>query len=119
MLNCQIINKHSAKNTLKTIKYYESANWATISSRERLIQVSAEVVAEPVRKKKQLSKVDTKNVQNYQKKKKQLSNSRNKTAQKCQKENWQLLVAENGAIQVSAKVVVEVRSQKIYAFVKK
>ena len=82
----KIINKHSAKNTLKTIKYYESANWATISSRERLIQVSAEVVAEPVRKKKQLSKVDTKNVQNYQKKKKQLSNSRNKTAQKCQKE---------------------------------
>jgi hypothetical protein len=57
----KIINKHSAKNTLKTIKYYESANWATISSRERLIQVSAEVVAEPVRKKKkQLSKVDTK-----------------------------------------------------------
>ena len=85
MLNCQIINKHSAKNTLKTIKYYESANWATISSRERLIQVSAEVVAEPVRKKKQLSKVDTKNVQNYQKKKKQLSNSRNKTAQKVPK----------------------------------
>ena len=56
MLNCQIINKHSAKNTLKTIKYYESANWATISSRERLIQVSAEVVAEPVRKKETIVK---------------------------------------------------------------
>ena len=52
----KIINKHSAKNTLKTIKYYESANWATISSRERLIQVSAEVVAEPVRKKETIVK---------------------------------------------------------------
>ena len=87
---------------------------ATISSRERLIQVSAEVVAEPVRKKKkQLSKVDTKKCSKLPKKKKQLSNSRNKTAQKCQKEkkeNWQLLVAENGAIQVSAKS--SCRSQK-------
>ena len=69
MLNCQIINKHSAKNTLKTIKYYESANWATISSRERLIQVSAEVVAEPVRKKETIVKGRyQKNVQNCQRK---------------------------------------------------
>ena len=64
---------------------------ATISSRERLIQVSAEVVAEPVRKKETIVKGRyQKNVQNYQKKKKQLSNSRNKTAQKCQKEKRKL-----------------------------
>jgi hypothetical protein len=56
MLNCQnnIINI-SAKNTLKTINS-GSANLATISSRERLIQVSAEVVAEPVRKKETIVK---------------------------------------------------------------
>jgi len=69
MLNCQnnIINI-SAKNTLKTINS-GSANLATISSRERLIQVSAEVVAEPVRKKETIVKGRyQKNVQNCQRK---------------------------------------------------
>ena len=91
MLNCQIINKHSAKNTLKTIKYYESANWATISSRERLIQVSAEVVAEPVRKKETIVKG------RYQKMFKTTKRKRNncqivetKLLKKCQKEKRKL-----------------------------
>jgi hypothetical protein len=59
---------------------------ATISSRERLIQVSAEVVAEPVRKKETIVKGRyQKKCSKLPKKKKQLSNSRNKTAQECQK----------------------------------
>jgi hypothetical protein len=56
MLNCQNNKINiSAKNKLKTINS-GSANLATISSRERLIQVSAEVVAEPVRKKETIVK---------------------------------------------------------------
>ena len=87
MLNCQnnIINI-SAKNTLKTIKYYESANWATISSRERLIQVSAEVVAEPVRKKETIVKGRYQKMFKTAKEKETIVKSRNQTAQKCQKE---------------------------------